>query len=434
MSLLNNLKIVAFLPAKGSSDRIANKNLAILDGDFLFKRQLRQLLDCPLIDEVFLDTDSVEIANLAVDLPVKRLVRPTQLASNATDGHELFAWESAQVQADIYIQVLCTAPFVSADTVARAIEALLESPEHDSLVAVITEKQYLWVDGSPAYGRGRIPNSVDLPETTREAMSLYICRTSVLKESKRFGVNPLLFPLSPTEAVDVNWPADLHLAEQMAAGARAQENLALGAFTPYMTSAMLSDITREMGYSLALPKEISGSGKFFGKAKTLLLDKPKSEESWTGIYDALGSYQFVRPGDVIVVENRVPGHAYFGNLNAQLAMRAGAVGAVIDGVTRDHADVKRLGFPVFARGHYCVDIRYEGTVRAINMPIEIGGVRIENGDYLFADDDGTVVLPAKLWPEVKSRVLKGIEKEWRVGMAVALGLAPSDIRHKFGDF
>ncbi|MGY6277395.1 RraA family protein [Methylomonas sp. MgM2] len=429
------MKTVAFVPAKGSSERIQNKNLNVLDGEYLFKRKLRQLLECPLIDEVILDTDSDEIAAYAADLPVRRLVRPEELASNATDGHELFAWECAQVPADIYIQALCTAPFVSAETVTRALETLCASFEQDSLVAVTTSKQYLWKDGEPLYGRGRIPNSVDLPATTIEAMSLYICRaSSVLRTGKRFGLHPLLFPLSPTEAIDVNWPDDLHLAELIASGVRAQENLALGALAPYITSAMLSDITRDMGMNLALPKEITGRGRFFGKAKTLLLDKPGAGQDWTAIYDALGSYKFVRPGDVVMVENRVPNHAYFGNLNAQLAMRAGAIGAVINGVTRDREDVQRLDFPVFSRGHYCVDIRYEGAVRAINTPIEIGNVRIESGDYVFADADGVIVLPVKLWPQVKDRVLKSIEKEWRVGMSVALGISPEDIYRQLGQF
>lgn len=428
------MKVVAFVPAKGSSERIQNKNVAVLDGEFLFKRKLRQLLECPLIDEVILDTDSDEIAALAADLPIRRLKRPAALASNATDGHKLFAWECAEVTADIYIQSLCTAPFLTAETVTRALDVLLGSAQHDSLVAVTTGKQYLWDRGEPVYGRGVIPNSVDLPQTTIEAMSLYITRASASGTRKRFGKTPLLFPLSPTEAVDVNWPEDLHLAELIAAGGRAKENLALAALAPYITSAMLSDITREMGLTLVLPKEITGKGRFFGKAKTLLLDKTQPGESWRGIYDALGSYQFVRPGDVIIVENRVPDHAYFGSLNAQLAMRAGAVGAVIDGVTRDHDDVNRLGFSVFARGNYCVDIRFEGTVRTINMPIEIGGVRIESGDYVFADSDGTVVLPTKFWPEVKVRVLQSIEKEWRVGMAVALGTASTTIYEQFGEF
>lgn len=428
------MKVVAFVPAKGSSERIPNKNLSILDGEYLFKRKLRQLLDCALIDEVVLDTDSDEIAALAADLPVRRLSRPAELASNATDGHALFAWECSQVEADLYIQTLCTAPYVGPDTISRAIHALRTRPSYDSLVGVTAEKQYLWQEGRPAYGEGIIPNSVDLPATTVESMSLYLVKREALHLERRFGERPLLFPLSPTEAVDVNWPEDLQLAELIAAGVRSHENLMLSALAPYVTSAMLSDITRELGKQCTLPKEIRGQGRMLGRAKTLMLDKPGPDESWTGIYDALQSYQFVRPGDIILVENRVPDHAYFGNLNAQLAIRAGAVGAVIDGVTRDQDDVKRLGLPVYSRGHYCVDIKFEGTLRSINMPIRIGNVTIENGDYVFADSDGVVVIPSKDWTVIKELVLKGIEKEWRVGMSVALGVPPMDIFRKIGEF
>jgi CMP-N-acetylneuraminic acid synthetase/regulator of RNase E activity RraA len=428
------MKIVAFVPAKGSSERIPNKNLAILDGEYLFKRKLRQLLACQLIDEVVLDTDSDEIAALAADLPVKRLVRPTELASNLTDGHALFAWECAQVRADIYIQALCTAPFVDADTLTRAIEALLESQSHDSLVAITHAKQYTWQNNEPEYGRGRIPNSVDLPKVTLEAMSLYLVKQSVLSTQKRFGTNPLLFSLNPTELIDVNWPEDLVLAETIAAGKRAQANLSLNALAPYLSSAMISDITREMGHQLTLPSKIRGQGRFFGRAKTLLLDKPMPDENWEGIYDGLDTYQYIRPGDVIVVENRVSDRAYFGNLNGQLAIRAGAVGAVIDGVTRDKVDVDKLGFPVFSHGHYCVDIKLEGTVRSMNMPIMIGDVKIENGDFVYADPDGVTVIPTALWPEVRERLLKGIEREWKVGMAVALGKPPREIFNELGEF
>lgn len=428
-------RIVAFVPAKGSSDRIQNKNLAVLDGEYLFKRKLRQLLDCPLISEVVLDTDSDQIAALAADLPIRRLVRPAELASNSTDGHELFAWECAQVEADIYIQALCTAPFVEAETVERALRGLIEAPENDSLVAVTTNKQYLWKGGEPTYGRGRIPNSADLPATTIEAMSLYIVREEVLDTSKRFGSAPIMFCLNPTEAVDVNWPEDLALAETIAAGVRARENLMLGALAPYLTSALLSDITREIGLpETALPHDIHGGKRFFGRAKTMLLDGCGPNESWQGIYDALDSYQFVRPGDVIMVENRVKERAYFGNLNAQLAMRAGAVGAVIDGVTRDRDDVDKLSFPVFARGHYCVDIKFEGTLRSMNTPIRIGNTEITNGDFVFADSDGVVVVPSKHWAEVRVMALKAIEKEFKVGMAVALGVPPKNIFTELGEF
>lgn len=430
------MKVVAFMPAKGSSERIRNKNLAILDGEHLFKRKLRQLCDCPVIDEVYLDTDDDAMAELAADLPVRRLKRPQELATNSTDGHELFAWECTQVDADIYIQTLCTAPFVNSETVERATRQLMAS-EAESLVAIMEGKQYLWRDGLPEYGLGRIPNSVDLPMTTIEAMSLYMVKHQAeTKPTRRYTRNPLMFRLSPIESIDVNWPEDLELAETIAAGQRARENLMLGALAPYLTSAMLSDITREMGLNCTLPREIGNTlpKKIFGRAKTLLLDLPRQGESWQGIYDALGSYAFVRQGDILVVENRAREHAYFGNLNAQLAMRAGAVGAVIDGVTRDREAVRALDFPVYARGHYCVDIKYKGVLRDMNKPIQVGDVRVENGDYILADGDGVTVVPKAQWPEVRNRAQTSIEKEWRVGRAVALGESPETILRQLGEF
>jgi regulator of RNase E activity RraA/CMP-N-acetylneuraminic acid synthetase len=429
------LKIVAFVPAKGSSERIHNKNLSLIDGEYLFKRKLRQLLECKLIDEVYLDTDSDEIAELASDLPVKRLNRPQALANNTTDGHELFAWECKQVKADIYVQALCTSPFLGPDTLERALNCLISSTDNDSLIAVVKSKQYLWEHGNPLYGRGRIPNSVELPITTIEAMSLYAVREEVLSTGMRFGSSPIFFELTPSENIDVNWPEDLALAETIAGGIRGQENLRAAALMPYLSSALLSDVTREVGIqNCTLPREISGHKRFFGRAKTLLLDKCQPGEAWQGIYDALDSYQFVRPGDVIMVENRVVDRAYFGNLNAQLAMRAGAVGAVIDGVTRDKDDVIKLGFSVFARGNYCADIKFEGTLRAMNKPILIGDTTISNGDYVFADSDGVVVVPQERWLEIHQLVLKAIEKEFKIGMSVALDVSPKQIFEKLGEF
>lgn len=430
-------RVVVFVPAKGASERIPNKNLVILDGEYLFKRKLRQLLECPVIDEVILDTEDDKLAALAADLPIRRLKRPKGLASNSTDGHSLFEWECSQFQADIYLQCLCTAPFVNADTVQRAINALQADTLADSLVAVTRTKQYLWQDGEPSYGRGRIPNSTDLPQSIIEGMSLYAVRPQQGRRPvRRFGERPLLFDLTPMESIDLNWPGDLALAETIAAGVRARENLTLGSLAPYLSSAILSDVTRALGIKGALPKEITsfGGGRIFGRAKTLLLDYPGEQESWHGIYDALGSYAFVRPGDVIIVQNRVVDRAYFGNLNTQLALRAGAIGAVIDGVTRDSQAVSALGFPVFSRGHYCVDIRCEGLMRAMNTPIQIDEVRIENGDFVFGDGDGVVVVPRNIWPEVWTQSLQVIDREWQIGRSVALGVATDEILKKLGEF
>ncbi|MEO8657360.1 MAG: dimethylmenaquinone methyltransferase [Bryobacteraceae bacterium] len=427
---------VAFVPAKSQSSRIENKNMRILDGEYLFRRKLRQLVKCPLIDQVYLDTDSDEMAQLAADLPVTRLKRPDSLASNATDGHELFAWECAQVEADTYIQALCTSPFIDENTVARALAELEEASEADSVVAVTAQKQYTWTGGAPAYGWGRIPNSVDLPPVIVEAMGLYVVRAQGTRPTQRFGRKPLLFDLKPQELIDLNWPEDLELAEAICAGHRAAANLALAQRMPYLSSSLLGDVSKELGLKAILPAHIRAQGphKIFGRAKTLELGPVREGESWRGIYSALDSYDFIRPGDIIVVATAVPEYAYFGELNANLAIRAGAAGAVINGFTRDTDAVNLLRFPVFARGSYCADIRLEGTVRSMNSTVTIGEVTIGNNDFVFADSDGVVVISERNWPEVAAVAWKRIEQEWTIKMRIALGLPPREILKETGPF
>lgn len=440
------MKIVAFVPAKGHSERVPGKNLAVLDGEYLFKRKLRQALDCPAVSEVCLDTESAEIAALASDLPVAHLARPQALASNATDGHEMFAWECSQrPDADIWVQLLCTAPFVSAQTIGRAINALLADPDADSLIGVSRAKQYCWDGQVPAYGTGRIPNSIDLPETVIEAMSLYIVRRpasgpqSGEVPTRRFGTRPILFDLDPIEQIDINRGSDLVIAETVAAGQRAAEVTRFRAMLSHLSSTVLADICKEKGIAAVLPPALrpTSGGKLLGRAKTLELgaigpnDPP---DAWKGIYDALQSYRFVRPGDVIMVATDVPDRAYFGDLNANLAIRSGAVGAVIDGTTRDTADVRALGFPVYARVSHCNDIKFDGTMRAMNRPVIMGGVTICNDDVVFADEDGVIVVPRARWAEVEAAAWDVMGNEARIRMYAARGRDVSEILSECGAF
>ncbi|MBL8645371.1 MAG: hypothetical protein JNK21_15670 [Rhodospirillaceae bacterium] len=432
------MRVVAFVPAKGESSRIANKNTAVLDGEYLFKRKLIQLLECPEIDDVYLDTESQHIIDLASDLPIKVMKRNPQLASNKTDGHELFANEAAHTKADIYIQSLCTSPFITAETISRALKALKAKPNADSLVAVQKTKQYLWSGNKPVYGEGRIPNSVDLPETVIESMGLYIVKRQPGEGApkRRFGKKPILFQITDEEAVDVNWPEDLALAERICAGYRAVHNAALDAIRPHLCSSLLADICKERKLKALLPPgftRVSGRS-VLGVAKTLELRALKKGDDWQGIYTALGSYNFVRPGDVIMVQNHVKDRAYFGDLNANIAVRSGAVGAVVDSFTRDSEELNGLEFSVFAKGISCDDIKYEGTVHAMNKPIKIGGVVINNGDYIYADDDGVLAIPKKLWPEIRDEALATLKKEFDIRYAIMRGEDVAKVLGKHGAF
>lgn len=439
------MRIVAFVPAKGSSDRVPSKNTRILDGEFLFRRKLRQLLACEMIDEVWLDTEDDSLIQKSRDLPIQVLKRDPSLATNATDGHEMFRNECQSVSdADIVIQALCTAPFVNETTISRALAVLLDAPDKDSLVAVIESKQYLWGGNDPLYGRGRIPNSVDLPETVIEAMSLYMVRrTSPDFPDKRFGRAPILFPLNVHEALDINTPEDLVLAETLSRGQRMREANYFKLLKHHLSSATISDATKEMGHDFMLNPALRpvSAGKMLGRVRTLKLgtlsdaDRDiQSSDAWKGIYDALDSYNFVRSGDIIVVENEKSERAYFGDLNCHLAMRAGAVGVLVDGFTRDVQDVRGMGMPVYARGAWSNDIKYEGTTVSYNMPVLVGGRMARNDDVVFADEEGVLIVPQEVWPSVLEASLKTIATESQIRQGLLEGRSVEDVIKDHGFF
>jgi regulator of RNase E activity RraA/CMP-N-acetylneuraminic acid synthetase len=432
------MKVAAFLPAKGSSDRIENKNLRLLDGRPLFLHTLEKLMACPFLDEVFLDTESDEMIELARDTGCGVLRRDPALASNRTDGNRLFLNEVDHTDAGIVVQVLCTSPFIEAETIERAVAALRAGDAHDSAVLVRRERLYLWRDGRPAYDIDRIPNSSTLPDTVIETMGLYAMRADDARRlGRRIGDRPLLLEASPLEAIDVNWPEDLELANLIAAGRREQERRLLSILRGQLNSSLLSDILDDLGLRKQVIKGLRPNierARVIGRAKTLRLRALRDGEDFRGIYRALDSYKTIVPGDIIMVENEVPQHAYFGELNANLAVRCGAVAAVVGGHTRDSADVVNLGLPVFAAGYTCQDVRKRATTDAINRPISIQGIEIRPGDLVFADREGVVVVPRRVEAQVVAQALANAGNEKHLQIDIAQGIDVDRLTQKYGFF
>jgi 3-hexulose-6-phosphate synthase/6-phospho-3-hexuloisomerase len=120
-----------------------------------------------------------------------------------------------------------------------------------------------------------------------------------------------------------------------------------------------------------------------------------------------------QPGDVLVIDAGGVGPAIWGELATNSALQRGLNGVVIDGAIRDSGDIAKLGFPAFSR----LVMPNAGEPKGfgeIGVPIRVGGVKVESGDWVLGDDDGVVVLPRILAVEYANRSMDVLEKENRL--------------------
>lgn len=112
----------------------------------------------------------------------------------------------------------------------------------------------------------------------------------------------------------------------------------------------------------------------------------------------------IQPGDLLAINAfGFSGRAIMGDNLAQRFDVLGATGAVVDGYVRDKVIIENLGFPVFARGLNPAG-PFKNGPGTIGEPVAIGGVVVNPGDIVCADEDGIIVVPQHRAAEVIAAV------------------------------
>jgi 4-hydroxy-4-methyl-2-oxoglutarate aldolase len=213
----------------------------------------------------------------------------------------------------------------------------------------------------------------------------------------------------------------------------------LAAFGPHkdnLTSSVLADVLDALGHrTSALPatlRPLRAEWKVFGRAATLSAVTVAAEPEQPYAIE-LACVDALRPGDVLVATtNGDHSSALWGELLSTASRAHGAVGAIIDGLTRDAARILALDFPVFATGFSPLDSKGRLDGIAFGQPIRIGTCVVAPGDWIFGDIDGVVVVPAELAAQAFPKALEKVNGENRVRAELAKGRSAREVFAEYG--
>jgi regulator of RNase E activity RraA len=141
----------------------------------------------------------------------------------------------------------------------------------------------------------------------------------------------------------------------------------------------------------------------------------------------------VRPGSVTVWScGGHEGSAHWGEIMSRSVMERGCVGAVVDGGLRDTEFVLALGFPVWCRLRSPASSIGRWNIVDWDCPITIGSTSIRPGDWMFADVDGVVVVPADVAEDALAESEAKVAKEELMREDLARGLSVTEAFARHG--
>ncbi len=208
-------------------------------------------------------------------------------------------------------------------------------------------------------------------------------------------------------------------------------------------AGLVYDVLEDLGYpNQALSHNLSALApgmKLAGPAFTV-------KGAVTAERDTVGRHQrmkMVCSMDYPCIEVRdqgTPFHvALYGELSATTARAHGAVGALIDGGTRDAAHLIAMDFPVFARYRCPIEAFGRYTILKWQVPVRVSGeltetVEVNPGDYIFGEEDGVIVIPRDMTLPVLEECerIKGLEDQARHDFA--RGDDPAEVFQRYKRF
>lgn len=212
---------IVIIPARGGSKGIPNKNLKTVGGKSLLSRAILSCKKSSLVTNVFVSTDSEQIAEVATSNGAIVIRRPEELSGDTASSesallHALNEIENQYTLPEIVVFAQCTSPFIESDDVDGIIRlmefnncALTVTPNHSFIWRKNSDGTAIGINHNPEF---RLPRQQLEPEF-RETGALYAMNiVRFRKEQHRFFGNIGMFIVPTNRSIEIDDPEDLALA------------------------------------------------------------------------------------------------------------------------------------------------------------------------------------------------------------------------------
>ena len=129
------MKVVCMIPARMESKRIPNKNVKLLGGIPLISHAIRAAKEASCFDEIYVNSESPEIGELALQEGVSFYLRPNYLSSDTATNDEFTGDFLSLISCTYVVQLLPTSPFITAEEI-RDFTKMTTEGGHDTVISV----------------------------------------------------------------------------------------------------------------------------------------------------------------------------------------------------------------------------------------------------------------------------------------------------------
>lgn len=216
------MQILAVIPARGGSKGIPKKNIRLMYGKPLISYSINNAKNSHYITDVFVTTDSDEIAEVAEEYGAEVIKRDESLSSDLVTLDPVIYHAKNCVEKiknkkyDVVVTLQPTSPLLKVATLDNAIEYFIKG-NFDTVISVINKPHLSWGKKEnkivPLYKERK--NRQELPPQYFETGAFLIAKSDAVKINTRIGENVSVFEVPEEESIDIDDKNDWLLTENI---------------------------------------------------------------------------------------------------------------------------------------------------------------------------------------------------------------------------